>query len=85
MAATSVAAAVLSAMVGAALTYDEAFMAESGVDEGELYDDDAAYDYLHDHLSGQFPEYEMYIMRFVDDYMDFNEQYLESIGAIEWE
>jgi len=27
----------------------------------------------------------MYCMRFVDDYLDYSEQYLDSIGAIEWE
>ena len=75
----------LSGMIGAALTYDEAFMAETGVDQGEIYDDDKAFDYLNDHLASQFPDQKMYILRFVEDYMDYNELYLESIGALEWE
>ena len=75
----------LSSMVGAALTYDEAFMSETGVDQGELYDDDKAFDYLSDRLASQFPDQKMYILRFVEDYMDYNELYLESIGALEWE
>ena len=75
----------LSKMIGAALTYDEAFMSETGVDQGEVYDDDKAFDYLNSHLVSQFPDQKMYILRFVEDYMDYNELYLESIGAIEWD
>ena len=76
---------ILSSMVGAALTYDEAFMSETGVDQGEIYDDDKAFDYLESHLAAQFPDQKMYVLRFVEDYMDYNELYLESIGALEWE
>lgn len=75
----------LSRMIGAAATYDEVFINETGADNGEVYDDDAAFEYLQNRLADQFPDHKMYIMRFVEDYMDYNELYLDSIGAIEWE
>ena len=36
-------------------------------------------------LRAAYPEHKMYLMRFVEDYMDYYEDYLESIGAIDWE
>ena len=78
-------AAVLDSMLTRALALDEAFMEESGVNDGAEYDDNAAYDYLFDALTKEFPDQKMYCMRFVDDYLDYSEQYLDSIGAIEWD
>lgn len=75
----------LAAMIGRVMAFDEAYMHASGADEGEVYDDDDAYDFMHEKMSEQYADHKMYMMRFVEDYMDFNEQYLESIGAIDWE
>ena len=75
----------LTRMVTDALALDEAYMKQSGADEGAVYDDDAAFTYLLDKIMPRYPEHKMYLMRFVEDYMDFNEEYLTSIGAIEWE
>ena len=75
----------LESLVGELMSLDEAYMQESGVNDGAIYDDDDAYDYMHERLCAAHPEHKMYMMRLVEDYMDYNERYLESIGAIEWE
>ena len=76
---------VLDAMLACAMEADERFMEQSGVNDGAEYDDNAAYAYLFDALTKSFPEQKTYCMRFTDDYLDYSEQYLDSIGAIEWE
>ena len=72
-------------MLDRVMALDEEYMESSGVEDGGVYDDDAAYDYMHEKLMAEFPEHKMYMMRLVDDYMEYNEAYLDSIGAIEWE
>lgn len=76
---------VFDAMLDRITELDEAFMEETGVNDGEVYDDDKAFDYLFEGMQKAFEEQKMYCMRFVEDYMDYSEGYLESIGAIEWE
>lgn len=76
---------VLEQLLDAVIKLDEAYMEEAGVNDGEVYDDDAAYDYFMEKLPALFPEQKMYLMRFVEDYMEYSEAYLESIGAIDWE
>ncbi len=78
-------AETLSDMVGSIISFDEAYMHESGVDDGGVYDDDAAYEFIYKKLCQKYADYKMYLMRLAEDYLDYNEQYLESIGAIEWE
>ena len=75
----------LGEMVAAVMAHDAAFMKASGADEGEVYDDDAAYDYMHEKMSEQFADHKMYMLRLVEDYMDYNERYLDSLGLIDWE
>ena len=76
----------LPQVVDALIELDERFMKESGVtDDDAVYDDDKAYEFLFDGLSERFPARKMYVMRLVEDYLDYEEEYLESIGAIEWE
>ncbi len=75
----------LGQMVEAVLSFDAQFMKDTGVDDGEVYDDDAAYDFMFEKMSEKFADQKMYMMRLVEDYMDYNEEYLESIGAIDWE
>ena len=75
----------LTEMVESVMAFDEAYMHASGADEGAVYDDDAAYDFMHEKMSEKYSAHKMYMMRFVEDYLEFNEQYLDSIGAIEWE
>lgn len=76
---------VFDAMLDRVVALDELFMEDSGVNDGAEYDDDAAFDALFGKLTEEFPEQKMYCMRFVDDYLEYSEQYLDSIGAIEWE
>ena len=76
---------VFERMLDAVMALDEAFMAESGVNEGAVYDDDQAFDYMMRKLQEAFPEQKMYAMRFVEDYMEYDEAYLERAGLIEWE
>lgn len=61
---------------------DIAYMDEIGED---VYDEDVVYERLYAAAEETCPQYKTYLMRFVDDYMDFMEQYLVSIGAVEWE
>lgn len=76
---------VFGEMLDMVMKLDEDFMEESGVNDGQVYDDDKAYDYFIEKLQAAFPQQKMYVMRFVEDYMEYDEAYLESVGAIEWE
>ena len=78
-------AAELAKMVESVMALDAAYMHSSGADEGEVYDDDDAYDFMYEKMCEQYTEHKMYMMRFVEDYMEYNEQYLDGVGAIEWE
>jgi len=76
----------LEQMVDTLVALDEKFMADTGAEDGEeVYDDDKAYEFLFAAMTEKYPARKMYIMRLVEDYMDYAEDYLESIGAIEWE
>ena len=75
----------LKKMVSALLELDGEYMDRSGADEGEVYDDDEAYEYIFEGMKARFPEQKMYAMRLSEDYLDFAEEYLGSVGAIEWE
>ncbi len=75
----------LSAMVDALVEFDEAYMTKSGANEGAVYDDDEAYEAIFAGMQQRFAPYKMYAMRLTEDYLDFAEEYLASVGAIEWE
>lgn len=51
----------------------------------EPYDEDVVYERLQAAANEALPQYKTYLMRLVDDYMDFMEQYLVDAGIIEWE
>lgn len=76
---------LLPQIIDALIAADEGYMREAGVEDGAPYDDDAAYEVLYAALQAQFPEYKMYAMRLSEDYLDYNEAYLEETGQIEWE
>ena len=76
---------VITDMTASVMALDEAFIRETDADGAGFYDDDAAFDYMLGRMQQSFPEHKMYMMRFVEDYMDYNEQYLDSLGVIEWE
>ena len=74
-----------SNMVRKLIALDEEYINQSGAEEDGVYDDDEAYEYLFNEMKAAYPQYKEYMMRLVDDYLDYNEAYLESIGAIEWD
>ncbi|OQA15735.1 MAG: hypothetical protein BWY62_00486 [Firmicutes bacterium ADurb.Bin356] len=76
---------VLENMLDKLLQLDEEFMKRTGVELGEPYDDDEAGAALFEGMTLAFSQWRMYLMRLVEDYLDYNEDYLESIGAIEWD
>lgn len=77
---------LLHEMLQRLVSLDEAFMKETGVEDGTAaYDDDAAAQAISKGLSEAYPEYRMYMLRLTEDYLDYNEEYLDSIGAIEWD
>ena len=76
---------VFEKMLDKVMALDEAFMDEAGVNDGAVYDDDQAFEYMMKGLQAAFPEQKMYAMRFVEDYMEYDEAYLESAGLIDWE
>ena len=76
---------VFEKMLDKVMVLDEAFMTETGVNDGAVYDDEQAFEYMMKRLQEAFPEQKMYAMRFVEDYMEYDEAYLESAGLIEWD
>jgi hypothetical protein len=72
-------------MVGECLRLDGEFMRETGVDEGNVYDDDKAYEKIFNGLCARFPEMKMYCMRFTEDYMDAFEAFLDDTGMLAWD
>lgn len=76
---------VFDQMLNETLRLDGEYMEQAGVNDGAVYDDDAAFEYMMERLQAAFPEQKMYAMRFVEDYMEYSEAYLESAGLIDWE
>jgi len=74
---------LMEEMVDEMISIDHAYMEQLGEDED--YDDDAVYDIIFAAMQKKYPEYKMYAMRLSEDYLDFAEEYLASIDAIEWE
>lgn len=72
-----------SGMLDVLLAFDAAYLEEIG--DEEPYDEDVIFERMHTELVKKYPNLKTYLMRFVDDYMDFMEQYLVSIDAVEWE
>ena len=61
----------------------EAYLAK--LSEDDDYEDDDVYEMLIAALQNKYPNYKMYAMRLAEDYLDFSEEYLVSVDAIEWE
>lgn len=74
---------LMEELVNAMMAIDQSYLAKLGEDDD--YDDDDAYDLLYEGMQKKYPELKMYAMRLSEDYLDFSEEYLESVGAIEWE
>ena len=74
---------LMEELVDAMMAIDQNYLAKLGEDDD--YDDDDAYDLLYEGMQKKYSELKMYAMRLSEDYLDFSEEYLESVGAIEWE
>ncbi len=74
---------LLEEMVKEMLSLDQAYMAKLG--EDDEYDDDDVYDMLFAAMQKKYPDYKMFAMRLAEDYLDFAEEYLVSVDAIEWD
>jgi len=73
----------METILDAMLAIDKGYMITLPED-GE-YDDDAAYELIFADLQTRYPDYKMYAMRMAEDYLDFAEEYLVSVDAIEWD
>lgn len=73
----------LAGAVNMMLGIDAIYIAQLG-DDG-IYDEDVVYEKLYKAVCTGYSAYKPYLMRLVDDYMDFLEQYLVETGSIEWE
>ena len=71
-------------MVETVMALDQEYLNKVSDTDG-FYDDDEAYEFMFGKMKEKFEDYQMYMMRLVEDYLDYNEDYLNSIGAIEWE
>lgn len=72
----------LEGAIAAFVDIDYKYMEELG---DEPYDEDVVYELLDAAANERLPQYKTYLMRLVDDYMDFMEQYLVNEGIVEWE
>lgn len=74
----------MGAILSLLLSMDSEYLDE--IEEGDdVYDEEIIFDRMLAAVEKKFDKYKSYLMRFVDDYMDFMEQYLVSIDAIEWD
>ncbi|MCH5279008.1 MAG: hypothetical protein J1E60_04380 [Christensenellaceae bacterium] len=73
----------LNGLINLLLGIDAIYLEEIG--EDGVYDEDVVYERMLKAASTGYSRYKTYLMRFIDDYMDFMEQYLVSIDAVEWE
>ncbi len=72
-------------MIDELLALDREYIDRCGAQEDGVYDDEEAFDFLLAAMKERHADYKAYMMRLVDDYMEYNEAYLDSIGAIEWD
>ncbi len=84
---------LLPGLIGDIIDADMAYMHESGVlDEegnggGAYYEDDDAIEYMVEKLVEEKrldPVQAIKLASLIDDYMDYQEEYLESRGLVQW-
>jgi len=84
----------IDALISQAIDADMAYMTEHGVLDADgnagdaYYEDDDAFEYMVEALVAQndlTPEQAVKVASLVDDYMDFQQEYLESKGLVDWE
>ena len=72
-----------NAMLNRLVEIDSAYIDEIG--DSRPYDEDEAFERMQTALLKEHPQQKAYVMRFVDDYLDFMEQYLVTMDMVEWE
>lgn len=81
-------------LIRQAIELDLAYMRASGVIAGDgmtgsaYYDDDEAFEYILDGIArarGWDEERTLRLGALIDDYMDAQQNYMESIGLLEWD
>ena len=85
---------ILDSLIAQAIDADIAFMHETGVLDADsnagdaYYEEDDAFEYIVERLAEQnsfTPEEAVKAASLVDDYMDFQQEYLESKGLVDWD
>lgn len=85
---------LIDQLISQAIDADMAFMHMTGVlddagDSGEnYYDDDEAFEYILETLSAQNgfdPDMTVKVGSLIDDYMELQQEYLESVGLVDWD
>lgn len=72
----------LSPMLDILIGLDDEYLKEI---EDDFYDEEVIYERFLKALNASFNKYITYNMRFIEDYMDYMEEFLASIDAIDWE
>lgn len=84
----------LESLLSQAIDADMAYMHENGVLDAEgnagenYYEDDDAFEYMVETLvaaNNLSPEQAVKVASLIDDYMDFQQAYLENKGLVEWD
>lgn len=85
---------LIDQLISQAIDADMAFMTQAGVldEEGNAgdnyYDDDEAFEYIVEALAARndlSPDMAVKVGSLVDDYMDLQQDFLESVGLVDWE
>ncbi len=76
----------LQNILRAAMDADAEFMKSNKIDEGALYDEDEAYEYIYEKLGkGKDQEQKALVSLITDGYLEYWDQYLDQQGLIDWE
>ncbi len=85
---------MLETLITQAIDADMAYMEKNDVLDadgnagGAYYEDDDAFEYMVETLAAQndlTPEQAVKVASLIDDYMDYQQEYLESKGLVDWE
>lgn len=73
-------------VAGQAQEADFAYMEQANVEDGGVYDEDDAYDFIMERLTkGKDDETTAMISLIVDGYLEYFDEYLEKNDLIDWE
>ena len=84
---------LLPELIGDIIDADMAYMAENGVIDAEgnaggaYYEDDEAFEYMVEKLAAEKkldPVRAVKLASLIDDYMDYQQAYMESKGLVQW-